>query len=111
MVNLSHGLNLVPFIGHKISPPNADGCGRSGGYGLDGTHRLAGGQKDTSWSLPVNEEDVDGALVPDQVANVDQLQEKVQGDIKLLASTCIQIYMYIILYRHYMYTIHCISHS
>ena len=73
VVDLGDRLYLIPLIGHKVRPPDTDGCRDLGGRGLSGTHGLAGRQQDSSRPLPVNEEDVNGTLVPDQVDNVEEL--------------------------------------
>ena len=78
MVDLSDGLNLVPFVSNKVRPPDAHGGGRRGGRGLVSAHRLARGQEYTSRPLPVDEEDIDGTLMPQNVENVQQLRNKIR---------------------------------
>ena len=70
MVDLRNGLNLIPLISNEIRPPDTHWSGSRGGCGLVGTHRLAGGQEYTSRPLPINEEHINGTLVPQKVQNV-----------------------------------------
>ena len=78
MVDLSDGLNLVPLVSNKVRPPDAHRGGHRGGRGLVGAHWLARGQKYTSRPLPVDEEDIDGALMPQHIEDVQQLRNKIK---------------------------------
>ena len=66
-------LQFVPLVGHKVRPPDAD-WGQLGGR--DRAQLLCiliGGCQHTFRLLPVNEEYVDGALRPHQVAGMHSL--------------------------------------
>ena len=64
VVNLTKTLNLVPLVGYKVRPPDADGAlGRDG----RGTSSLV---EEPLGTFPVHEEDINCGLVPHQVHNV-----------------------------------------
>lgn len=89
MVDFCDGLYLIPFVGNKIRPPDTNRGRGSGGCGLIGAHRLAGGQEDTSRPLPVYKKHINCRLMPEQIGDMEKLKDKVEG--KIASSPTIEV--------------------